>query len=102
MLVSSNETFSSFQQFHSTLTKLGGSTFSLMTFGPTALRGLLHPQAYKICLGLQKYLHRYLDIVKEVCRVYPSAQSPLSLEAMADCIFKRKLVGVGGGGKLQY
>ena len=57
-----------------------------MTFGPGALRGLLHPQAYKICLGLQKYLHRYLDIVKEFARAFPTTPVPTTVEKMGSCI----------------
>jgi len=54
-----------------------------MTFGPSPLRGFLHPQAYKICLGLQKYLHRYLDMVKEFSKAFPAVTVPDTAEDMA-------------------
>ena len=57
-----------------------------MTFGPNALRGLLHPQAYRICLGLQKYLHRYLDIVKEFTKAFPTTPAPTTVKDLGTSI----------------
>jgi hypothetical protein len=73
-------------QFHSSLTKLGGSTFSIMTLGDRPLRHYLHPESYKHQLTLQRYLYRYLDLVKEFNKCFPSVECPASVDQMADSI----------------
>ena len=73
-------------QFHSSLTKLAGSTFSLMTFGPQPLRQYLHPEAQKQKLTIQRYLNHYLDLASEFTKAFPSEDAPASLEDLAESI----------------
>ena len=73
-------------QFHTSLTKLAGSTFSLMTLGAWPLRHYLHPEAHKHKLTLQRYLSHYLDLTKEFAKSFPSLEAPASLQVMADSI----------------
>ena len=68
------------------LTKLAGTTFSIMTNGPLPLCQHLHPEARKMAISLQKYLYHYLDLSKEINRAFTSAPSMTDLSQMAECI----------------
>ncbi len=73
-------------QLHDSLTKLGGTTFSIMTITPRPLRQFLHPEADRLGLTLEQYLDHYLDLGKELRITFPSAPVTDDLDKMAECI----------------
>lgn len=73
-------------QFHDSLTKLGGTTFSILTVSARPLRQFLHPEANRLDISLEHYLHHYLDLGKELSITFPSAPATDDLDRIAECI----------------